>query len=126
MGLRRLKNWNALADKLPEANNGLISSVSGHPRQRLAPSEWQVWEYTKGTVSLKAIAKQLQLPVEQVQQIAFRLISVGLAEEYPLLTANSSAHEVKQLPTQLIQEAQRQNVSHSFLHSLVGFLRSKV
>lgn len=124
MGLRLLKNWDALVEQLPDPTGGLSSIVSGHPHHRLDPLEWQVWEYTEGTVSLKAIAKQLRLPVETVQQIAFRLISVGLAEAHPLFVPSPNAVEL--FPAQLIQQAKRQNVSQSFLHTLVGFLRSKV
>lgn len=126
MGLRVLRNWDALVDKLPDPNGGLVSIIEGQPHYRLDALEWQVWEYTKGTISLKAIARQLRIPLEKVQQIAFRLITVGLVEEVPLLLGTVPTQAVEPLPAQLIQEAERQNVSQSFLQNLVGFLRSKV
>ena len=126
VGLRVLRNWDALADKLPEPNGGLVSIIAGQPQYRLDSLEWQVWEYTKGTMSLTAIARQLRLPLEKVQQVAFRLITIGLAEEVPLLVGTLSTQAVEPLPAQLIEEDEKQNVSQSFVQNLVGFLRSKV
>jgi hypothetical protein len=126
MGLRVLQSWEALADKLPDPNGGLASTITGRPHYRLDAQEWQIWEYTKGTVSLKAIAQQLRLPPEKVQQIAFRLITVGIAEEVPLLAGTLPTEAVEPLPAQSNQETETQNVSHSFMHNLVGFLRNKV
>ncbi len=124
VGLRVLKNWNALANKLPDPNGGLVSTMIGKSQYRLDSLEWQVWEYTKGTLSLNAIAEQLRLPVEKVQQVAFRLVTVGLAEE--VLLIRPPATQVDQLPAQFIDEAQKQTVSLSFMQNLVDFLRSKV
>lgn len=126
VGLRVLRNWDALTDKLPDPNGGLVSIIAGQPQYRLDALEWQVWEYTKGTVSLAAIARQLRLPIEKVQQIAFRLIVVGLAEEVPLLVGTLPTQEVEALPAELINESEKQSVSPSFVQNLVGFLRSKV
>jgi hypothetical protein len=61
-----------------------------------------------------------------VQQIAFRLITVGLAEEVPLLIGTLPIEAVEPLPAQLLEEEQEQNVSQSFVQNLMGFLRSKV
>lgn len=124
-GLRTLKNWDALASQLPDPNAGLVSIIAGQPRYRLNHLEWQVWEYTKGTVSLWAIAQQLRLPVESVQQIAFRLIAVGLAQEVPLLIDHIPTPEIESLSAELIAEVKMQKVSQSFMHNLIGFLRNK-
>ncbi|HBL10940.1 MAG TPA: hypothetical protein DD379_05950 [Cyanobacteria bacterium UBA11162] len=125
MGLRTLPNWGALADKLPASNSGLVSIISGQPPYRLDPLEWQIWEYTKGTVSLLAIAKQLRLPLTQVRQIAFRLIAVGLAEEVPLMADSPRTQTVDPLPKLLGKEAEKRHLSHSFLQNLAGFLAAK-
>jgi hypothetical protein len=128
VGLRVLRNWDALAEKLPDPNGGLVSIIEGQPQYRLDSLEWQVWEYTKGTMSLSAIARQLRLPVEKVQQVAFRLITIGLAEEVPLIVGTLPTQEVEPLPAQVLaeEEEEKQNLSQSFVQSLVGFLRSKV
>jgi hypothetical protein len=126
VGLRVLRNWEALADRLPDANEGLASTIEGQPHYRLNAQEWQVWEYTKGTVSLWVIAEQLRLPIETVQQIAFRLITLGIAEEVPLVVNTQVKQAVEPLPPQIIDEAKQENVSNSFVQNLVGFLRNKV
>ncbi|MBD3883703.1 DUF4388 domain-containing protein [Phormidium tenue FACHB-886] len=125
-GLRALKDWSALADKLPEPTSALISAVKGKPQQRLNQVEWQVWEFVNGTISISAIAKQLQLPLEKVQQTAFRLIVSGVAEEMPMV-ANLPQTVVDSEPVESIApQSETTQVSHSFLQSLVGFLRNKV
>lgn len=125
MGLRSLKNWHAFADQLPDPNRGLVSTISRYPHNQLNTLEWQVWEYTNGTVSLKAIARQLKLPLKQVQQIAFRLNAVGLVEQAPLFVDTSSTQAINTLPAQLLQEAERRKVRHSFLQNFVEFLGSQ-
>lgn len=117
-----LKNSDVLAAQLPHPNQGLISTITHHPQYRLNALEWQVWEYTNGTVSLKAIARDLKLPIKQVQQIAFRLIAVGLVKEVPLWDNSPSPSSMDRLPAQLRQEAERRNVPHLFLDNFGEFL----
>jgi hypothetical protein len=126
VGLRMLRNWDALVGKLPNPEGGLVSAIAGQPHYQLDRLEWQVWEYTKGTMPLKAIAGQLRLPVETVQQIAFRLITVGIAEEVPLVPGSFTTPDVESLSAPLIKEAESQNISPSFLQNLMGFLWNKV
>lgn len=126
-GLRALKDWSALDEKLPEAASALVSVVESKPHLSLNPNEWQVWEFTNGTMALKDVACQLNLPVEKVQQIAFRLIVTGLAEEMPLLVSPSTA--TAELVDPDVTEALEPSatpVSQSFLQNLVGFLKGKV
>jgi hypothetical protein len=126
-GLRALRDWSALHDKLPDPDSALLSTIDGKPQLKINPSEWQIWEFTNGTVSLKTIADQLRLPVETVQQIAFRLIVVGLAEELPLVAASTSAVcHTADLPSAIGQDPESTNVSPSFLKNLVGFLKGRV
>ncbi|AFZ21215.1 DUF4388 domain-containing protein [Allocoleopsis franciscana] len=117
-----LTNSDVLAAQLPHPNQGLISTITHHPHHRLNALEWQVWEYTNGTVSLKAIARDLKLPIKQVQQIAFRLVAVGLVKEVPLWVNSPSPSSMDRLPTQLRQEAERRNVPHLFLDNFGEFL----
>ncbi|MBE9129151.1 MULTISPECIES: DUF4388 domain-containing protein [unclassified Coleofasciculus] len=124
IGLRSLRHWDALVDKLPDPNGGLISTIIGQPRYRLDNLEWQIWEYTKGTVSLKTIARELGLPIEKVQQIAFQLITIGLAEEVPFLVGSLPTQAVEPLPVQLTEDSETRNISQFFVQNLKGFLRS--
>lgn len=122
--LRVLKDWSALANKLPEPTSAVMSIIEGKPQQKLNQTEWQLWEFAKGTLSLHAIAQQLQLPLEKMQQIAFRLITAGLVEEVPLVTA-LPASKPEPLPIESAA-TEAMTVSPSFLHNLVGFLKGKV
>ena len=126
LGLRSLRNWSALLDKLPDPSFALQSIFAGQPQYRLDNQEWQVWEFTNGTASLLKIAEQLRLPIGKVQQIAFRLIVVGLAEEIPLFIPVTTIESAENLHDSTGESADRQNVSNSFMQSLLGFLRSKV
>ncbi|PZV12008.1 MAG: hypothetical protein DCF22_13170 [Leptolyngbya sp.] len=122
--LRVLKDWSALASKLPEPTSAVMSIIEGKPQQKLNQTEWQLWEFANGTIACKEIAQQLQLPLEKVQQIAFRLVTAGLVEEVPLVTAMPAAKpQVLAVETAAIETT---TVSHSFLHHLVGFLKGKV
>jgi hypothetical protein len=134
MALRALKNWEVLADVLPDMSSGIKSITQNKPQFRLNPFEWQVWEFANGTVDLSAIAFQLNQPRLIVQQAAFRLMLAGLVEEvslpqstlklnnYPIdeSQGNTSSWGQKKAP-----EPNMLKVSTAFLQNLVGFLRSK-
>lgn len=136
IGLRLLRDWQVLTDKLPDPTSGLTSSIRGQPHLKLEAQEWQVWEFANGTVSLQAIAQNLGLPVETIQQIAFRLIVVNLAEEIFLVAATPTSTKpilsniiINDFPIRPAAAGAEANagsgVSKSFLHNLVGFLKGK-
>jgi len=133
-GLRALRDWSALADKLPEPGSTLISVIQGKPHLRLKSTEWQIWEFTDGHTQISEIAMRLNLSVEHVRKIAFRLIVVGLIEELP--TLGHVGHEPESLPVlpemaiaaakpTSAQKATEPEVTHSFLQNLMGFLTGK-
>ncbi len=126
--LRSLRDWSALADKLPLPDSALISLINGHPTAKLDSAEWQVWEFVNGKVPIKEIAKQIRLPLEKVVQVAFRLIVINLAEEIPvpLMGAEVPNDLSFNAPIEYAPATEDKQVSQSFLHSLVGFLRAKV
>jgi len=130
-GLRVLRDWTFLQGKLPEVTSGLVSAVSGKPQLRLNQLEWQVWEFANGNASIQEISKQLQLPVEKIQQVGFRLMVVGLAEEVPLLMDSPAQKSDFEMPLLEAKEAEEKvntvqaAVSQSFLQNLVGFLKGK-
>lgn len=118
IGLRMLKNWTPLAEKLPEPTSGLVRLMHSHPCSSLNDQERNVWEYANGKSALKTIAQALELPMEKVQQIAFRLIVTGLVEELPMVEMIPPEEET---PTEETPPA----VSHSFLNHLTSFLQKK-
>ena len=129
MGLRALQNWSVLVDKLPDPTSGLSSATTGQPPMRLDSQEWQVWEFVNGNISLREVAEAVALPVEKVQQIAFRLIVAGLAEEF-FMTSAPIPHKEERTSivsesSEQIQETNKPNISQPFFNNLVSFLRSK-
>ncbi len=129
MGLRSLKDWKTLQSKLPEPNSTLFSIISGQPHLRLDAHETQVWGLADGSVNLKKIAAQFNLPIQKVQQVAFRLIVVGLVEEVPDIDAGMVNNVEGAIATdanvQAVNKSERTEISNSFLQSLVGFLQHK-
>ncbi|HYW18682.1 MAG TPA: DUF4388 domain-containing protein [Nodularia sp. (in: cyanobacteria)] len=128
LSLRSLRSWKAFADKLPDPTSGLSSLIPKQPQIPLNPEEWQLWEFVNGQISLHNIATHLRISVETVQEIAFRLIVVGLAEEHFMVASSTSnltnsTHAVALAAVQ--QPPEKPNLSQSFFKSLVSFLRSK-
>lgn len=124
-GLRALKNWTTLADKLPAPASGLITTIAGKPALKLKQTEWQVWEFTDGHTSIQEIAQHLQLPVDKVQQIAFRLIVVNLVEEMPIIALPEAASDAGFDPFSEGISKGETHLSHSFLQNLMGFLKGQ-
>ncbi|MDB9524919.1 DUF4388 domain-containing protein [Oscillatoria sp. CS-180] len=125
-GLRALKNWSALEDKLPDPDSGLTSMIEGKPMVKLKQMEWQVWEFADGQTTLAKIAQHLQCPVKKVQQVAFRLIVVSLVEEMPLLGSMPEPELSYSISPQDVGGQGAEPINHSFLDNLVGFLKRQV
>lgn len=88
--LRMLRDWSVLEKKLPEATSSLVKKIVGKPQLRLEYSESQVFEYANGKLSLRDIARTIDLPLEKVLQIAFRLITTNLLEESFVVATQTS------------------------------------
>lgn len=131
MGLRVLRDWRSLTDKLPEPTSALSRVVIGKRHLRLDSLEGRVWQMANGTVPLNAIASQLRQSVETIQQTAFRLISVGLVAEVPMIApARTKVSGEDILESVAVtgnpgHENTGQSLSTSFVQNLLGFLRSK-
>lgn len=121
IGLRALRNWGELEAKLPAPTSALTNMQPGKPTLPLNGQEWQVWEFANGTISIAKIAETMQLPLEKVRQIAFRLIVTGVAEEMPMIQASSESAS-----QEVSDEDTDSALSQSFLSNLVSFLRNKV
>jgi hypothetical protein len=131
MGLRVLRDWRSLADKLPEPTSALSRVVIGKRHLRLDSLEGRLWQLANGSVPLNAIATQFKQPIEIMQQTAFRLISVGLVAEVPMIapsrprTSGDDMLEHVGATTDGSKDNQGQTLSNSFMQNLLGFLRSK-
>jgi Domain of unknown function (DUF4388) len=78
LGLRVLRDWSPLRKKLPSPDCGLTKLTTVLPAYKMDMQELQVWELATGKKSIEAIALRLQIDLEIVQQIVFRLQMVGL------------------------------------------------
>jgi hypothetical protein len=126
LGLRVLRDWTALAQKLPNLACGL-KKVFVKPHLQLDAQESQVWDIADGKTSLEASAKQLQLPVETVQQIAFRMKIAGLVATVSLVTAATPKEPIEEKilePTEALDPAT--NVNQSLMKNLVNLLNTKI
>ena len=118
-GLRNLKNWSALQEKLPQSRSGLLGTIQGPPTIQLNAQERQLWEFTDGQMTIAEIAKELDRPIETIRQVAFCLTAAGLAEEITFIKAESHAEEVE------LQIASPQLPSSAFLKHMKGFLKQQ-
>lgn len=126
-GLRSLKDWRALSSKLPDPGSAIMSLTVDKPQLKINPLELRVWEFANGMEPLSVIAVKLQMSLEKIQQIAFRLMVVGLIEEIPLVVSASNATpEIEIQNPELTSSSTQKPVSQSFLQSLVGFLHQKI
>jgi hypothetical protein len=80
LGLRVLRDWFQLADKLPQAENSL-KRIGTPPSYRLDMQELQLWESANGKKSIAEIAANFGIELDSALKIAFRLKMVGLVEE---------------------------------------------
>jgi len=128
-GLRALKDWSILAEKLPDITSALISNKQGDSHLNLNKVESQVWQYCNKQIALKTIAQELNLPNEQIQRVAFRLIAVNLAEELPMVALISEKNDQKILDFGSTVEEEKVSTSKqpskSLLNSLLNFLQKK-
>ena len=117
-GLRILKDWGAFKDQLPHSQSALVSLIRGQPNVRINQSEWSVWRFIDEEIPLSQIATNLNLSIEEVQRIAFRLIFVGLAEEMPMMLSESA-----NTPESVFSGDAGEQLSPKFFRNLIGFLR---
>lgn len=89
LGLRVLRDWTSLADKLPLPTSVLSHTIADKPHLKLDSQEWEVWQLVDGKRSVQAIAEHLCLSLERVQRIACRLELVGLLEQASAIVPNT-------------------------------------
>ncbi|NET02881.1 MAG: DUF4388 domain-containing protein [Sphaerospermopsis sp. SIO1G2] len=128
--LRALKNWVALEDRLPNPSIGLSNVIHKRPKVFLNSQELQVCKFLNTTFSLTQIANQLKINIKTVQQIALRLIMVGVAEENFLVADPTSFDDqefafIEKSVGITNDKLQKSVISQSFLKNLVNFLQAK-
>jgi Domain of unknown function (DUF4388) len=122
-GLRMLQDWSSLTAKLPVPESTLQRICDTLPDLRLDPQESKVWQLAVGEISIAKIAHRLELGIDRVQQISFRLCAIGLLQEI-LAPAIELAGDLP-LPHPVGDRPTNTPVSISFLSKLMGFLKQK-
>ncbi len=128
-GLRALKDWSMLAEKLPDLSSALMSNTQGEPPLNLNKLEYQVWQYCNKRIALSTTAQEMKLSTNQIRQIAFRLIAVNLAEELPMVALiNNGQDEPNSFDSASSVDEEKtitKEVSQSLLKNLISFLQKK-
>jgi Domain of unknown function (DUF4388) len=127
LGLRMLKDWSGLSPKLPTPEFALQRFFAEPNGLKLDTQESRVWKLAIGELPIRTIAQQLGLEVEKVQQIGFRLSSIGLVQEVALEPKQPPVNKSMDLPTPVCVGGGDAStpVSASFLSNLMGFLKKK-
>ncbi len=120
-GLRGLRDWDILKEKLPQPTSGLAKNEDQKLDVTLDLHESKVWQLSQPNLSLADLAKKCALQLEKVQQSAFRLIMIGLAEELPFVTTISNKQE--DLAFSGVSENRQNCPSSSFMSDLMSFLQ---
>ncbi|TBR60713.1 hypothetical protein B4U84_07620 [Westiellopsis prolifica IICB1] len=89
IGLRRVKNWTFLENKLPDISSSVLRKNHSLPHLHLDAFERKVWESADGKTTLIDIARKNQITLEQIQYAAFRLIVSNLIEEEFIINSTS-------------------------------------
>jgi hypothetical protein len=127
LGLRMLKNWDGLTSKLPTPESALQRFSTELNGLRLDSQELKVWQLALGEISIAKIAEKLELGIVRVQQIGFRLSSIGLVQEVSVEPPQPPIDQMRDAPKPICVGGGNANtpVSASFLSNLMGFLKKK-
>jgi hypothetical protein len=127
LGLRMLKDWSGLTAKLPAPESALQRFSTEPTGVKLDTQEFKVWKLALGEISISKIAAQLDLEIAKVQQIGFRLSSIGLAHETTIEPLQPQIDSMRDAPTPICVGGGNATipVSASFLSNLMGFLKKK-
>ena len=131
IGLRMLRDWSSLSERLPAPESMLQRVSSTPPALRLDSQESKVWKLALGEMSIAKIAGELGLEIERVRQIGFRLCAIGLMREITIVTpppvvATTIDSRALPAPSSSGSGHAQTPVSTSFLSKLMGFLTQKV
>jgi Domain of unknown function (DUF4388) len=127
VGLRMMKDWRGLSDKLPAADCALQRFSTELGGLRLDTQELKVWKLALCEKSIAQIAQELSLDLEKVRQIAFRLSVIDLVQEIPMAPLQPTIDTQMEAPQPVCVGGGNPGapVSASFLSNLMGFLKKK-
>ncbi len=135
MALRSLKNWQTLADVLPDPNSAICTLSDNQPHVHLKDLERQILTFANSRMSLNNIATIINQPTTSLQQATFRLIIAGLVEEVYLMTPQPPLNhhpidlnllDCSHLAHQPSPSLELGNLSDSLFNNAVGYLKRKL
>jgi hypothetical protein len=142
LALRVLRDWTNLKYKLPDPKYALQRLSLQLPSFRLDSHELMLWKLADGETPLEKFIAPMNLSIESIQRVGFRLITFGLVQEIPvevlqpkidrdmvmpeLLPIHQANSDVDIVESNRTPARQVKNtVSTSFLGNLMGFLKRK-
>jgi hypothetical protein len=121
LGLRVLKDWSGLSAKLPAPEYAIQRWSAQQPNFRLDRHELQLWKLADGKTSLARLAEQMEISIDLVRQVSFRLSSFRLIQEIPI---EPIAPMSEDLAVPVLEPGFKNTpVSKSFLGNLKNFLK---
>jgi hypothetical protein len=122
LGLRVLKDWSGLSSKLPAPDYSIQKWSAQQPSFRLDRQELQLWKLADGESTLAQLSEKMDLPIDNIQQVSFRLSSFRLIQEIPNEPIAQEVSEDLAVPV-LEPGFKNPPVSSSFLGNLKNFLK---
>jgi Domain of unknown function (DUF4388) len=125
LGLRVLKDWSGLSAKLPDPDYAVQRWSAQQPSFRLDRHELQLWKLADGETTLAKIAEKMDLSIDVIRQISFRLSSFRLIQEIPNDPIAPISEELSGVVSPPVLEIGTKNpsLSSSFLGNLKNFLK---
>ena len=111
LGLRCLQDWSSLSDKLPDPNYALQRWSAQQPNFKLDGHELQLWKLADGKTPLTKLATKMELSIDIVCQISYRLIILKLVQSVPTNSDRSIDN--------------RKPIGNTFLLNLKSFLNKE-
>jgi hypothetical protein len=125
LGLRMLKNWDNLSQKLPDPQYAIQRLSVEEPSFRLDRHELQLWKLADGETSLSKLTIPMNMSIEALKKTAYRLIIFGLVQEIPVEVLQPPIDRDMAVPELVPIREIKNMVSISFLGNLMGFLKKK-
>ncbi len=121
LGLRVLKDWSSLSAKLPDPDYAIQRWSAQQPSFRLDRHELQLWKLADGEITLARLAEKMEISIDLVRQVSFRLSSFRLIQEIPNEPIVPTNEDIA-VPV-LEPGFKNPPVSKSFLGNLKNFLK---